>query len=204
LLGRRRDEQWYAGQDLPARGAGGRRHRPGDRSRRGRRPRGLDGWLLGPHDSAAYPEPHRSGLNPSGTLRKHFDLYANIRPAKGFPGTKAIAPDADLAGEIPGSLGLASSLNASDRTAMAQAAHGSTPDIAGRNVANPVSMILSTALLLRWLADRHTDAAATTTAHLIERAVTDTIAAGARTRDVGGVDTTSSFHAAVLDRVGGQ
>src|SRR5438067_2129621 len=47
---------------------------------------GLDGWLLGPHDSAAYPEPHRSQLNPSGTIRKHFDLFANIRPAKAFPG----------------------------------------------------------------------------------------------------------------------
>jgi 3-isopropylmalate dehydrogenase len=57
---------------------------------------GLDGWLLGPHDSAANPEPHRSRLNPSGTLRKHFDLFANIRPAKGLPGSKAIAPDADL------------------------------------------------------------------------------------------------------------
>ena len=46
----------------------------------------LDGWLLGPHDSAAYPEPYKSQLNPSGTIRKHFDLYANIRPAKAFEG----------------------------------------------------------------------------------------------------------------------
>src|SRR5688500_677965 len=30
----------------------------------------VDGWLLGPHDSAAYPEPHKSKLNPSGTIRK--------------------------------------------------------------------------------------------------------------------------------------
>src|SRR4051794_430326 len=56
----------------------------------------LDGWVLGPHDSAAYPEPHRSRLNPSGALRKHFDLYANIRPARGFEGGAAIAPDTDL------------------------------------------------------------------------------------------------------------
>ena len=57
---------------------------------------GLDGWLLGPHDSAAYPEPHRSQLNPSGAIRKHFDLYANIRPARSFDGGRAIAPDTDL------------------------------------------------------------------------------------------------------------
>lgn len=30
---------------------------------------GLDGWCLGPHDSVSYPEPHKSALNPSGTLR---------------------------------------------------------------------------------------------------------------------------------------
>lgn len=57
---------------------------------------GLDGWLLGPHDSAAYPEPARSQLNPSGAIRKHFDLYANIRPARGLEGGTAIAPDTDL------------------------------------------------------------------------------------------------------------
>jgi 3-isopropylmalate dehydrogenase len=42
---------------------------------------GLDGWLLGPHDSASYPEPHRSALNPSGVIRRDFDLFANFRPA---------------------------------------------------------------------------------------------------------------------------
>src|SRR5680860_790961 len=57
---------------------------------------GLDGWLLGPHDSVSYPEPHRSLLNPSGTVRKHFGLYANIRPAKAFEGGKAIVPGTDL------------------------------------------------------------------------------------------------------------
>ena len=56
----------------------------------------VDAWLLGPHDSAAYPEPHRSKLNPSGTIRKHFDLFANIRPAKAFEGGNAIVPGTDL------------------------------------------------------------------------------------------------------------
>jgi 3-isopropylmalate dehydrogenase len=108
----------------------------------------------------------------------------------------------DLAGEIAGSLGLASSLNASHTTAMAQAAHGSAPDIAGHNVANPVSMILSAALLLRWLGDRHADPVATAAARAIEQAAADTIAAGRRTRDLGGTESTSSFAAAVVDRIG--
>ena len=56
----------------------------------------------------------------------------------------------DLTAELSGSLGLGGSLNVGDRYAMAQAAHGSAPDIAGQDVANPVSLILSTALLLGW------------------------------------------------------
>ncbi|HEX8134593.1 MAG TPA: isocitrate/isopropylmalate family dehydrogenase, partial [Actinomycetes bacterium] len=107
----------------------------------------------------------------------------------------------DLAGELAGSLGLAASLNASHRTAMAQAAHGSAPDIAGQDVANPVSTMLSAALLLRWLGDRHADPHATTAARLIEQAVQDTIAAGVRTRDLGGTASTSSFAAAVAGQV---
>ena len=55
-----------------------------------------DGWLLGPHDSAAYPEPFRSRLNPSGAIRKHFDLYANTVPPAAASGGTAIAPDTDL------------------------------------------------------------------------------------------------------------
>jgi 3-isopropylmalate dehydrogenase len=107
----------------------------------------------------------------------------------------------DLAGELAGSLGLASSLNASHDRAMAQAAHGSAPDIAGQDVANPVSMMLSSALLLRWLGDRHADPEASAAAQLIEQAVADTIAGGVRTRDLGGTESTSSFATAVVDRV---
>lgn len=273
---------------------------------------GLDGWLLGPHDSAAYPEPHRSRLNPSGTIRKHFDLFANLRPAKGFDNTSAIAPrtdlvvvrentegfyadrstyrgtgefmptpdvaiamgiitrpacqriaraafelamrrkrhvtivheanvlkltngmfrdvcrevgatfpdvriddfhiDAttvhllrrsedfdvivaenmfgdilsDLTGELAGSLGIAPSLNASDERAMAQASHGSAPDIAGRDLANPIAMGLSTAMLLEWLANRHDEPALGAAAVAIEEGITAAVLGGTSTRDLGG------------------
>lgn len=289
---------------------------------------GLDGWYLGPHDSAGYPEPHRSALNPSGTLRKHFGLFANIRPAKSFPGTKAVCESADLvivrentegfyadrntfagtgefmptpdtaimmgiitrqatervarvafglarsrrrkltivhkanvlklttglfrtvcqevaadypdvavddfhidamtvhlvrraqdfdvivtenmfgdilsdlAGEISGSLGTAPSLNASATTAMAQASHGSAPDIAGRNIANPVAMILSGAMLFEWLGARHGDEKAGTVARIIEKAVAEAIAAGTATRDLGGSASTTEFTAAVIKAIG--
>ena len=55
-----------------------------------------DGWIMGPHDSASYPAAERQRRNPSGELRHHFDLYANIRPAHGWPGVPAVAPRADL------------------------------------------------------------------------------------------------------------
>lgn len=54
----------------------------------------------------------------------------------------------DLASELSGSLGLAGSIMASDTLCCAQAQHGSAPDIAGKDLANPTSMILSVAMLL--------------------------------------------------------
>jgi 3-isopropylmalate dehydrogenase len=287
----------------------------------------LDAWLLGPHDSAAYPEPHKSKLNPSGTIRKHFDLFANIRPAKSFDGGNAIVPGtdlvivrentegfyadrntfagtgefmpspdvaiamgiitrpavlriareafelasrrgkkvtivhkanvlklttglfrdvcrevakdypditlddfhidamtvhlvrradrfdvivtenmfgdilSDLAGEIAGSLGIAPSLNSSDTHAMAQASHGSAPDIAGQDVANPIAMILSTAMLLDWLAARHDDPRLADAAARIERAVDATVQGGTATRDMGGQASCSAFTAAVVSSI---
>lgn len=288
----------------------------------------VDGWLLGPHDSAAYPEPHRSRLNPSGAIRKHFDLFANIRPAKAFEGGDAVVPGtdlvivrentqgfyadrstyagtgefmptpdtaiamgivtrraveriareafelartrskrvtivhkanvlrlttglfrdvcreigaaypdvaiddfhidamtvhlvrrasefdvivtenmfgdilSDLAGELAGSLGIAPSVNSSDAKAMAQAAHGSAPDIAGRDLANPIAMMLSSAMLLRWLAAKHDDGKALDAAGRLEAGVETAVREGARTADMGGTASTSDFTAAVVDAIG--
>ncbi|MGI5220110.1 isocitrate/isopropylmalate dehydrogenase family protein [Nocardia sp. CA-290969] len=55
---------------------------------------GTDGWILGPHDNASYPPEHR--IAPGGAIRRHFGLYANIRPAQAFPGIRAVAGDIDL------------------------------------------------------------------------------------------------------------
>ena len=287
----------------------------------------LDGWLLGPHDSAAYPEPFRSQLNPSGAIRKHFDLYANIRPARGFEGGEAIAPDADLvivrentegfyadrnthagtgeymptadvaiamgvftrhaveriartafelarrrrstltivhkanvlqlssglfkrvcleigagypdvevddhhidamtvhllrraaafdvivaenmfgdilsdlAGELAGSLGIAPSINASDDRCMAQAAHGSAPDIAGQGRANPIAMILSAGMLLDWLGTRHGDERAADAAVRVEEGVRAAVRSGVSTGDLGGTASTDEFTDAVVARI---
>lgn len=55
-----------------------------------------DGWIMGPHDSVAYPERFKEERNPSGELRHYFDLFANIRPAKSNKGIKGVVNNADL------------------------------------------------------------------------------------------------------------
>jgi len=288
-----------------------------------------DAWIMGPHDSASYPATEREKLNPSGTLRHRFDLYANIRPARAYPGLPAVSPKmdlvvvrentegfytdrnmawgvgevlvtpdvaltlgkitrhgseriartaftlarqrrrkvaivhkanvirkayglfletcrevgkefpevavedyhidamaahlvrrgehfdvvvttnmfgdilSDLTGELTGSLGMAPSINAGDGRAMAQAAHGSAPDIAGKGIGNPVGLILSAAMLLAWLAGERQDGAARDAGQAIERAVAATLAAGPRTPDLGGTASTSEFTAGILRHLDG-
>jgi 3-isopropylmalate dehydrogenase len=288
-----------------------------------------DAWIMGPHDSASYPAAEREKLNPSGTLRHHFDLYANIRPARAYHGLPALSPrmdlvvvrentegfytdrnmawgvgevlatpdvaltlgkitrhaseriartaftlarqrrrkvsivhkvnvirkayglfleacgdvakefpevavedyhiDAmaahlvrrgadfdvilttnmfgdilsDLTGELTGSLGMAPSINAGTRRAMAQAAHGSAPDIAGKGIGNPIGIILSAAMLLTWLSGEHQDSAAAEAGQAIEGAVAAAVAEGPRTRDLGGMAGTSEFTEVILQRLAG-
>ena len=61
----------------------------------------------------------------------------------------------DEASELSGSLGLAGSLNAGDGVAMGQPQHGSAPDIAGKGIANPASLMLSASMLLDWMSTEH-------------------------------------------------
>ncbi len=107
----------------------------------------------------------------------------------------------DLAAGLVGGLGLAPGLNAGDRYAMAQATHGSAPDITGKNIANPYAIVISAEMLLEWLGRRHTDKAALSAASRIERAVHRVIADGTRTRDMGGEATTAQFGNAVVQRI---
>jgi 3-isopropylmalate dehydrogenase len=93
----------------------------------------------------------------------------------------------DLASELSGSLGLAGSIMASDTHCCAQAQHGSAPDLAGQDKANPVSMILSTAMLIHWLGEFHGKSAYVEAANAIEAAVDKALQnPRVRTADLGG------------------
>lgn len=105
----------------------------------------------------------------------------------------------DEASELSGSLGLGGSLNAGEHIGVAQAQHGSAPDIAGKGTANPVSLILSAAMLLDWRGRRDAREDLVEAAKLIEEAVEDAVADPAtRTRDLGGVLGTEEFTAVVI------
>jgi len=108
----------------------------------------------------------------------------------------------DEASELSGSLGLAASLNAGDAHGVAQAQHGSAPEIAGQDIANPSSLIGSAAMLLNWLGQRHGQDNFGRAAMAIDQALDDTIAMPAtRTRDLGGTLGTRSFAEAVAARL---
>ena len=290
--------------------------------------RGADGALLGPVSTEDYPPAAEGGINPSGTIRKSLDLYANIRPSRTRVGVPAMAAEMDLvvvrentegfyadrnmfqgsgefmptpdlalsvrkitrqgsnriartafelamsrrkqvtvvhkanvlkvsdglfleevrsvakdfpnvevtellidamaahlvrtpgrfdvivmtnmygdilsdeAAELSGGLGLGASVNVGDDHGIAQAAHGSAPDIAGTNTANPTASLLSAAMLLDWLALRHRDNALAAAAGHLEQAVGGVLADSTNhTPDLGGVATTEAFGAAIISAI---
>ncbi|MGD9846511.1 MAG: isocitrate/isopropylmalate dehydrogenase family protein [Variibacter sp.] len=111
----------------------------------------------------------------------------------------------DQASEIAGSLGLAASVNTGAAHGVAQAQHGSAPDIAGQDRANPASLIGSAAMLLAWLGERRGDAHFIDAADAIEAALDRAIATPEwRTADLGGPLGTKAFGARVAALVADQ
>lgn len=106
----------------------------------------------------------------------------------------------DEASELCGSLGLGGSINVGDSICVAQAQHGSAPDIEGQNVANPTSLILSAAMLLRWRGERDRNTRLIEGADIIEKAVDAVLAdPSLRTGDIGGSRRTDEFAESVVD-----
>ena len=109
----------------------------------------------------------------------------------------------NLANALAGSVGLAAALNVGERHAAANAGHGSAPDIAGKGVANPVSLALSAAMLLRWYGEKRGLPKFGLAADDIDAAVDATLVdAGTRSRDVGGTATTNQVSDAICRQLG--
>ena len=104
----------------------------------------------------------------------------------------------DIGAGLVGGLGLAPGLCVGERQAMAQATHGSAPDIAGRNIANPYAMIMSGQMLLAWLGRRHNEPRATEAAQRIQNAMTSLFQEARHlTRDLGGSASTQQMGDAI-------
>src|SRR4029077_17405081 len=104
----------------------------------------------------------------------------------------------DIGAGLVGGLGLAPGLCIGEKQAMAQATHGSAPDITGKNIANPYAMITSGQMLMGWLGRKHKDAKASAAAELMQKAVTKVIAGGKKlTKDLGGSASTTEMGDAI-------
>jgi 3-isopropylmalate dehydrogenase len=104
----------------------------------------------------------------------------------------------DLAAGLIGGLGIAPSADIGDKHAVFQPCHGTAPDIMGQGKANPTAMILSAAMMLDWLADKHDHQPAADAAQRIERAVDKAYAGGVKPMEYGGKDGTNAIANAVL------
>ncbi|OPX62021.1 MULTISPECIES: isocitrate/isopropylmalate dehydrogenase family protein [unclassified Methanoregula] len=100
----------------------------------------------------------------------------------------------DVAAYLVGGLGVVPSANIGDRYALFEPVHGSAPDIAGRNIANPVAAIRSAAMLLDHLGDPNG-------AGCIEESVLQVLNRGIRTRDLGGTTGTREFGDALIQEL---
>jgi len=103
----------------------------------------------------------------------------------------------DLAAGLVGGLGVCPGVNVGTEVSIFEAVHGSAPDIAGQDVANPLALIRSAELMLRHIGQE-------AVAERVEAAIFDTLEQGVRTRDIGGSASTSEFTEALveaLDRV---
>lgn len=102
----------------------------------------------------------------------------------------------DESSVLSGTLGvMPSASHSEDGPSLYEPIHGSAPDIAGQGIANPISMILSVAMMLRDSFGRYEEA------QRIERAVEASLAAGILTRDIGGQASTKEMTGAIIARL---
>jgi isocitrate dehydrogenase (NAD+) len=107
----------------------------------------------------------------------------------------------DLCAAFVGGLGVVPGANIGDHGAVFEAVHGSAPDIAGRDLANPLALLMSAVMLLNHLAETRRDEACAAAAQRIKDGYNHALAEGCKTRDLGGTLGTREFADAVVARL---
>ena len=107
----------------------------------------------------------------------------------------------DLCAGLVGGLGVVPGANIGETLAVFEAVHGSAPDIAGRGVANPLALTMSSTMMLNHIAETRDDPSCREAGERIKLAYDRTLADGCLTRDLGGDLDTAEFVAALVDRI---
>jgi isocitrate dehydrogenase (NAD+) len=107
----------------------------------------------------------------------------------------------DLCAGLVGGLGVTPGANFGEKHAVFEAVHGSAPDIAGQNKANPLALLMSAVMMLRHLAATRNDANCTKIADRIRDAYNKALLDGQKTPDLGGTLGTREFAEAVIERL---
>jgi isocitrate dehydrogenase (NAD+) len=107
----------------------------------------------------------------------------------------------DLCAGLVGGLGVVPGANFGDDGAIFEAVHGSAPDIAGRNIANPLALMMSAVMMLNYLAETSGDEQPRQVAQRIKSAYDEALKNDEKTRDLGGSLGTSEFAEAVIRRL---
>jgi isocitrate dehydrogenase (NAD+) len=107
----------------------------------------------------------------------------------------------DLCAGLVGGLGVVPGANIGDKEAVFEAVHGSAPDIAGKNIANPLALLMSGVMMLNHLADAEGREDFRECAEKIKSAYNSALLEGERTRDLGGELGTAEFAEALIERI---
>ncbi len=99
----------------------------------------------------------------------------------------------DESSQVVGGLGMAPAANIGDSFALFEPVHGAAFDIAGKNIANPSSFLLSIKMMLDWLGKKHNDSKCFEVGKILESTIFDLVKTGVKTKDIGGTKTTSEF-----------
>ena len=107
----------------------------------------------------------------------------------------------DESSQVVGGLGMAPAANLGDDFALFEPVHGAAFDIAGQNIANPSSFLLSIKMMLDWLGAKHNDQKCFEMAKKLESTIFDLVKSGIKTKDIGGDKTTTEFTKQITDNL---
>jgi len=107
----------------------------------------------------------------------------------------------DESSQVVGGLGMAPAANLGDTFALFEPVHGAAFDIAGQNIANPSSFLLSIKMMLDWLGTKHNDQKCFEMATKLESTIFNLVKSGIKTKDIGGDKTTTEFTKQITDNL---